>query len=143
MSTGKVSKEIALKELTSFLKQHKTKEFRRGILTAEKIEEDYIDVLESIEDGYLTFDKDGKPVYKLVEPLHQNSEDQSLVVKEVKLRRVRAADKALVMNGLDFEKERGTYIIKLVSYITQLSIADVKLLGNEDYTVLNQLCSVF
>lgn len=139
-----LSPEVAVAELTNFLKKHKSKEFRRGQLTEEKIKEDYVDVLEAIEDGLLVFDEKGNPEYTLEKPLFEDAENQDLVVKTIKFRsRVKAADKALVMDGLDFEKQRGTYVIKLLSYITMLSVAEVKQLENEDFVVLNQLCSVF
>ncbi|WP_300440698.1 hypothetical protein [Christiangramia sp.] len=139
-----VSSEMALKELKNFLKKHKSKEFRRGQLTDDKIREDYVDVLEAIEDGLLVFDDKLHPTYTLEHPLYENSDNPDLVVKQVNFRsRVKAADKTLIMDGLDFEKQRGTYVVKLLSYITKLSITDIKQLENEDFVILNQLCSVF
>lgn len=139
----KVATEVAIKELTEFLKKYKKKEFRRGKMTREVIEEDYIDVIEAIEDGFLVFNN-GKPVYTLREPLFQNAEDKALIVKEVNFRaRIKEADRALVMDGLDLEKKRGTYVLKTLSYITQLSMVEVKELEKDDFDVLNQICSVF
>jgi len=141
---SKVDSEVALKELKEFLKKYKSKEIRRGTLTDEKIKEDYVDVLEAIEDGLLVFDEKSHPSYTLESPLFEDAENQDLIVRQVNFRsRVKAADKTLVMDGLDFEKQRGTYVVKLLSYITKLSITEVKQLGNEDFVVLNQLCSVF
>lgn len=141
---SKVSQEVALEELKNFLKKHKSKEFRRGTLTDEKIKTEYVDVLEAIEDGLLVFDDKNHPTYTLAHPLFEDADNQDLVVKQVKFRsRVKAADKTLVMDGLDFEKQRGTYVVKLLSYITKLSMTEVKQLEDEDYVVLNQLCSVF
>jgi hypothetical protein len=138
-----LAKEIAIEELTAFLKIYKSKEFRRNQMSAEKIEEDYIDVIEAIEDGLLVFENN-KPVYKLRHPLFENAEDKALVIKEVHFRsRIKEADKALVMNGLNLEKERGTYVLKTLSYITQLDMPSVKELEKEDFDVLNQICSVF
>lgn len=141
---SKVSQEVALEELKNFLKKHKSKEFRRGTLTDEKIKDDYVDVLEAIEDGLLVFDDKHHPTYTLEKPLFEDSDNPDLIVREVGFRsRIKAADKTLVMDGLDFEKQRGTYVVKLLSYITKLSMTEVKQLGNEDFVVLNQLCSVF
>ena len=138
-----VSKEMAIAELTEFLKIHKKKEFRRNKMSQEKIEEDYIDVIEAIEDGYLVFEKN-KPVYKLRNPLFSGAEDQALVVSTVNFRsRIREADRALVMDGLNLEKQRGTYVLKTLSYITKLSMIEVKELEKDDFDVLNQICSVF
>jgi hypothetical protein len=142
-SKKKVAKNVAIEELTEFLKKYKSKEFRRGLMTHEKIEEDYIDVIEAIEDGNLIFEK-GKPKYKLREPLFKDAEDKSLMVTDVNFRsRIKEADRALIMDGLDLEKKRGTYVLKTLSYITQLSMVEVKELEKEDFDVLNQICSVF
>lgn len=142
--TKKVSKKVALVELTEFLKIHKTKEFRRGKMTSEKIEEDFEDAIEAIEDGLLVFDDKKKPVYTLRNPLYIEAEDQSLVVREISFRtRIKEAEKTLVMDGLDVKKQIGTYTIKYISYICQLSMTDVKQLESEDFEVLNQICSVF
>ena len=141
--TKKVATEVAVKELTEFLKKYKSKEFRRGKLSTEKISDDYIDAIEAIEDGLLVF-KDNTPTYTLREPLFSKAEDKALVVKEVNFRtRIKEADRALIMDGLDLEKKRGTYVLKTLSYITQLSMVEIKELGKDDFDVLNQICSVF
>lgn len=139
----KVGTDVAIKELTEFLKKYKKKEFRRGKMTLDSIKEDYIDVIEAIEDGYLVF-VEGKPTYTLREPLFSNAEDKNLIVKEVKFRsRIKEADRAILMDGLNPETQKGTYVLKTLSYITQLSITEVKELEKEDFDVLNQICSVF
>ena len=101
MSTKKteISTEIAIEELTTFLKKYRKKDFRRGKVTEEDIKKDYVDVIEAIEDGLLVF-KNGNPVYTLSSPL-KNSEG-TVILKDITFRsRVRPADKAIVMNGLD------------------------------------------
>lgn len=143
LKAKKIAPEVALQELTDFLKPHMKKEFRRGKMTKEKIEDDYIDVLEAIEDGHLVFDGK-KPVYTLREPLFAKAENKENVVKTVNFRqRIKEADRALVMDGLDLDKQRGTYVLKLLSYMTQLSMTEIKELEKEDFNVLNQICSVF
>jgi hypothetical protein len=140
---NKVVRKVAIQEITEFISKYKAKEIRRGILTDEKILEDYIDAIEAIEDGHLIFEN-GKPIYTLKSPLFAKAEDQSLVVRTVNFRsRISEADKALVMDGIDIEKKRGTYVLKTLSYITQLSMVEVKELDKDDFDVLNQICSVF
>jgi len=139
-----VNKKVVLQELTTWLKKNLKKEFRRGLMTQEKIEEDYIDMIEAIEDGLLIF-KDGKPEYTFRTPVFNKAEDEALKIKgayEIRSR-VKQADKALVMDGLDVDKKRGTFSLKLMSYITKLSISEIKDLESEDFDVLNQICSVF
>lgn len=142
-TAAKIATEVALTELTSFLKIHLKKEFRRGKLPQEKIKEEYIDVIEAIEDGHLIFNGK-KPEYTLREPLFKDAENKQNIVSKVTFRqRIKEADRALVMDGLDLEKQRGTYILKLLSYMTQLSLTEIKELEKEDFNVLNQICSVF
>lgn len=140
----KISRDVALEELTNFLKKHKSKEFRRGKMTPLKIEEDYIDVLEAIEDGLLVFNEHGVPVYELRTPLVDQAGNLDTAVKSVTFRqRIRESDKTRVMDGLDIEKQRGTYVLKLIGFITQLQKSDYDRLEKEDFDVLNQICSVF
>lgn len=144
MSSKKVTKEIAIEELKQFLQKHKAKEFRRGKMTDDLIEEDYEDVIEAIEDGLMVFDDKQKPTYTLRNPLYANAADKSLIKKDVTFRsRIKEADKNLLMDNLDIKKQMGTYTLKYISYITQLSIAEVKELETDDFDVLNQICSVF
>lgn len=143
--TPKVSKELALKELTAFLQKWKPKEFRRGTLTPEKIEEDYIDVLDAIMEGHLMFEN-LSPVYTLIQPLFGEATDESLRKTKVTFRsRINQLEKLEVMDGLDPEKQRGTYVKRLVQYVTQLSATEIKKLGEckEDFDVVNQIASVF
>ncbi len=144
MSSKKVPTEVAIKDLTEFLKKHKEKEFRRGKMTEDVIEEDYIDVIEAIEDGLLIFDDKKKPTYTLRRPLYGDVEDKSLTIKEVTFRaRIKESDKNMLMDGLDIKKQLGTYTIKYISFMTQLSMTEVKELEKDDFDVLNQICSVF
>lgn len=142
--TKKIAADVAVQELESFLKIHMKKEFRRGNMDREKIEDEFPDVIEAIEDGLLVFNEKNQPTYKLRYPLFEKAENQDLVVKEVSFRtRIKGADKSVLLDGLDPKKQVGTYIVKIISYITQLSITEVKELEREDYDTLNQLCSVF
>jgi len=144
MSSKKVPTEVAIKDLTEFLKKYKEKEFRRGKMTEDVIEEDYIDVIEAIEDGLLVFDDKMKPTYTLRRPLYGDAEDKSLTINEVTFRaRIKESDKNMLMDGLDIKKQLGTYTIKYISFMTQLSMTEVKELEKDDFDVLNQICSVF
>ena len=140
----KVEREVAVKDLTAFLKKHKAKEFKRGKMTQDTIEEDYIDVIEAIEDGSLVFGENMKPTYTLKSPLYADAKDQALVKTSVNFReRIKEADKNMLMDGLDIKKQLGTYTIKYISFMTQLGMDDVKQLEKDDFEVLNQICSVF
>ena len=144
MAKKQISEDVAVKDLIVFLKKHLTKEFRRGTISDEKIKEDYIDVIESIEDGNLVVDENGTLNYSLYWPLYADAEDKSLVKKEITFKeRIKGATRTLLMNGLDPKKDLGTYMVVVISHITGLSKTEVQLLEKEDYEVLNQICSVF
>jgi hypothetical protein len=141
---AKVSNEVAIKEVTDFLKKHKAKDFRRGKMNQALINEDYIDAIEAVEDGLLTFDEKMKPTYELRNPLYTDKADAALHIKKVGFRsRIKEADKNLLMDGLDMKKQMGTYTLKYIAYICQLHVADVKNLEKDDFETLNQICSVF
>ena len=141
MSKQVISTELAVSELKKFLKTHLLKEDRRGKLTDEFIEEEYADVLFAIEEGNLVF-VDNKPVFTLFEPL-LNDEGQPSVTEISFRARIKGADKVMLMNGIDPKKQLGDYMIKIISFITQQPQPLVKRFGQQDFDVLNQICSVF
>lgn len=144
MKKTKISTEVAFEEVKSYLQKHLKKEFRRGQMPDSKIKEEYIDLIEAVEDGLLVFDNSSKATYTLRDPLYTDKEDAGLQIKEVSVRnRIKAADKAILMDGLNVTKQLGTYSLKIIAYITQLDQKDVREIEKDDYDVLNQLCSVF
>lgn len=146
MSKKVLATEVALKELTKFLKKHKAKEFRRGTIQVDKISEDYIDVLEALEFGNLTFDEKGNPKYTLIEPIvpEEKGADASLGIREITFRtRIKPSVKADLMDGLDVQKQAGKFSMRYVSYIIQQPIAILDKFCNDDYDALSQICSVF
>ena len=129
--------------MTDFLKKYQPRNFKRGKFKKEKIEEDYIDAIEAIEEGRLVFNKNGVPVYDLENHLHLDNKDVD-TIKKVNFRsRIKQADKARVLNGIDVEKQQGDYTLNMLSYITQLAVADISFLDTHDYNVLQQVSSVF
>lgn len=143
MSKNVMARDVAVEELKGFLKQHLKKEFRRGTMTDEKIEEDYPDVLDALEDGFLVFEN-GSPKYKLREPL-KDKDTQEVAVSEINnfKTRIKGADKTTLLNGIDPKKQLGDYMIIIISHISNLNKELVKKLEKEDFDVLNQICSVF
>lgn len=146
MSKKVLATDVALEELTKFLKKHKAKEFRRGTIKIDKISEEYIDVLEALEYGNLTFDDKLNPKYTLIEPILPDDKDAdaSLGIREITFRsRIKPSVKADLMDGLDVQKQAGKFSMRYVSYIIQQPIAILDKLSNDDYDALNQICSVF
>lgn len=141
---SKVDKKVAFNEVKNYLQKHLKKEFRRGQMPDSKIEEEYEDLIEAVEDGLLKFDENSKATYKLREALYTDKEDAELAIKEITIKgRIKAADKHILMDGLNVQKQLGTYTLKIISHITQLDKRDIKNLEKDDFDVLNQLCSVF
>lgn len=139
-----VATEVAVQDVISFLKAKKPKKERRGELEISKVKEEYIDLIEYVEDGLVTFDSDNHPTLTLRVPLYSEHKDDQMHQKTVSFRkRVKAADQTRVMNGVDTEKKKGDYVLKLIGFLCQLSNTDIEQLEKDDFDVINQICSVF
>lgn len=139
-----ISSEVAFSEFKKFLEKYKSKEIRRGSLTDEKIKEEFIDALEAVEDGLLTFDDKNNPNYKLRVPIETESKNKELGTYEVGFRtRIRPTVKADLMDGLEVKKQAGKFALRYIAYITQLPIPDLDNMDPDDYDTINQICSVF
>ena len=139
-----ISRDVAINEMKGFLGKYDKKGAKKKKHTDEYIEEEFETCLEAIESGNLVFNEHKTPSLTLFEPLYEKAENKALVVKSVTFKsRIKQAEKVLVMDGLNLEKQQGTYVLKVMSYMTQLSMTDIKELGSEDYEVINQICSVF
>ena len=139
-----MSREVSIKEMTGFLAKYDKKGAKKGKHTDSYIEGEFEACLEALEAGNLVFNNHKIPTLTLFDPLYKDSEDRALVKTAVTFKsRIKQAEKVLVMDGLNLEKQQGTYVLKVMSYMTQLSLTDIKLLESEDYEILNQICSVF
>lgn len=139
-----MTREVSTQEMKGFLAKYDKKGAKKGKHTDTYIEEEFETCLEALEAGNLVFNEHKVPTLTLFEPLYKNAENQALVKKTVTFKsRIRQAEKVLVMDGLNLEKQQGTYVLKVMSYMTQLSLTDIKNLESEDYEILNQICSVF
>ena len=136
-----VTLQVAINDLKEFLRPHKKKEFKKGIITSEYIEKEYPDVLEVIQSGLLTF-PNSNAVYDLQYPI-KDSEGNPFLTNIRFRSRVKYVDRMRVMDGLDFTKQQGTYILKLLSLTTQISVAELEKLDDDDILILNQLSTVF
>tara|TARA_R110000822_G_scaffold123489_3_gene257895 strand:+ start:5474 stop:5917 length:444 start_codon:yes stop_codon:yes gene_type:complete len=142
--TRAISKEVAISELTKFLQKYKRKEFRKGELTEDKIEDNFPDVIEAIQDGLIVFDDKNHPTLTLRFPIETENKDKDLGIYVVNFRsRIKPSDKANIMDGLNIQTQQGKYILKFMSYITGMSGNELDKLDTEDYDTINQICSVF
>lgn len=141
---SKISEDVALADLKKFLEKYKAKEMRRGQLKDDKIKDDYVDVLEAIQDGFMVFDDKHNPKYTLRVPLETDGGNPELATREILFKtRVRPSVKADLMDGLKIETQLGKFSIRYMGYIADLSAGDIDKLDPEDYDVINQICSVF
>lgn len=146
MSKQVLATDVALKELTKFLKKHKAKEFRRNKIKESDISTEYIDMLEALEFGNLTFDDKLNPTYTLIEPIlpEEKNADASLGIREITFKtRIKPTQLANIMEGIDVAKDSGTFSLRYMSHITGKSIQIIDKFSKDDYDVLNQICSVF
>ena len=142
--TKAISKEVAISELTKFLQKYKRKEFRKGELTEDKIEDNFPDVIEAIQDGLVVFDDKHHPTLTLRFPIETENKDKDLGIYEVSFRsRIKPSDKANIMDGLNLQTQQGKYVLKFMSYITGMSGNELDKLDPEDYDTINQISSVF
>ena len=142
--TRAISKEVAISELTKFLQKYKRKEFGKGELTEDKIEDNFPDVIEAIQDGLIVFDDKNHPTLTLRFPIETENKDKDLGIYVVNFRsRIKPSDKANIMDGLNIQTQQGKYILKFMSYITGMSGNELDKLDTEDYDTINQICSVF
>ena len=140
----KVDSKVAFSEMKEYLKKHKKKDFRRGKISDDKIKEDYIDCIEAIEDGRLSFNEHGNAVYELIEPLYKDAANKALVKPTVNFRsRVKQIDRLNIMDNIDPEKKKGSYVKQLLCLGSRLSVTELELLEDDDYAVVEQICSVF
>ena len=143
-SEKKISTDVAVKEVISFLTKKSPKLSRRGHFSEEKVKVEYIDLIEYVEDGLISFDDNFHPTLTLRNPIFGDSENEKNIVRKISFKsRVKAADKTRVMNGIDIEKRKGDYILSLISFLCGLNKAEVNDLESDDYDVINQICSVF
>lgn len=140
----KIPSDVAFEDVKKFVEKHNAREFKRGNITDESIKNDYIDIIEAVEEGNLTFDDDLIATYKLIVPLYKEADNPALIKDTVKFRtRIKQFDKVKMMDGIDPEKEKGKFMLRLVALGSGLSLTDLKKLEDQDYITINQICSVF
>lgn len=143
MINSPLSEELAVKELTAFLKKYKKREFRKGQITDDKILDDYPNVIDALMDGLLVFGNE-VPKLTLREPIEVENKDKDLGVYEVGFKtRIKPSDQARIMDGINMQTQSAKFVLKYVAHITGLTQGEIDNLGKEDYETINQICSVF
>lgn len=132
-----ISKDVALTEIETLINK-----FVKKPVSFDKIEETYPDILDAIMCGYLSFNEDGVPVYKLKEPVKTDKGNEALTVINFKTR-VKPTAMADIGSGLDMRKDSLKFPLKIIAYITDQPYLMIDNYSRYDYDVIDQVCSVF
>ena len=133
----KVSKEVALTELETFVNK-----FVKKPVPLNELEETYPDILQGIMDGLVTFGEDGVPIYTLKFPIKTDEGDVFLSVINFKTR-IKPTTLADLAKGLHPQKEVFMLQLKMTSYIISQSIGMLDKFDRYDYDVINNISAVF
>jgi hypothetical protein len=136
-----IEKEVAIVELGNLVNKYVKKHVRTPA-TNDDLEKGYPDVLDAIMDGFLSFDKDGLPVYKLSSPIKTDSGDVTLseVTFKTRIKPLTLADLA---KGLNPQTEVFTLQLRMTAYIIGEPLSMLDKFSAYDYDVISQVGSIF
>lgn len=136
-----IEKEVAIVELGNLVNKYVKKHVRTDA-TNDDLEKGYPDVLDAIMDGFLSFDAEGLPVYKLSSPIKNDKGDISLseITFKTRIKPLTLADLA---KGLHPQNEIFTLQLRMTSYIIGQPIAMLDKFSPYDYDVISQVGSIF
>lgn len=134
-----LSLEASLKELKKFLGIWKDDE----TFDDDKMQKDYPDILKALQVGLLIFEGDKMvPKYILAEAV--TSESGAVVLSEVSFKtRVKPSTQADLADGLKLETQTLKYALRLMAFIIGQPVAMIDNLNRKDYSVIQQVSSVF
>jgi len=132
-----ISKDVALEDLEKFINS-----FVKKPVASTELEDNYPGVLEAIMDGYLSFDENQNPKFKLKNPIKDEAGNDA--VSEVTFRtRIKPTQLADLAKGLHPQKEVFTLQLRMTSYIIDAPVAMLDKFSRYDYDVISQVASVF
>jgi len=136
-----IEKEVAIVELGNLVNKYVKKHVRTPA-TNDDLEKGYPDVLDAIMDGFLSFDKDGLPVYKLSSPIKNDSGDVTLSELTFKTR-IKPLTLADLAKGLNPQTEVFTLQLRMTAYIIGEPLSMLDKFSAYDYDVISQVGSIF
>lgn len=132
-----VSKEVALNDLDSFINQWVKKPVQK-----DQLEENYPDILDAIIDGYLSFDENQVPKYKLKTPIKNT--DGGIEVSELSfITRIKPTNLANIAKGLDVRVDPLNLQLRMIAHVIGQPVAYLDLLSRYDYDAVSSIASVF
>ena len=133
-----VEKDIAVKEVQKFVEK-----FKDVRIKDFEIEDEYEHLVTAVEDGYLSFKEDSKPVYRLKYPLKDDQEQDVLTEISQFKTRIRPYELDEIMSGLDVKKKPVEFALRIMSFFTMQAKALINKMEKCDYRVIEQLSTVF
>ncbi len=134
---GKISEEIAVKELQEFVEKYNYNE-----KSESEIIEEYPMVLRAVKEGLLIFDDELKPIYTLKYPLILKDDDLS--VKEIKFKtRIKPLELKRIAGNPQVTKNQQFFALKCLEFLTGCSIGEINEFEKYDYQVIEQISTVF
>jgi len=135
MNKDKVSEEVAISEIVEFVNHHSV--VPRG---EEEIKEEYQVSILAVQKGLLVIN-DNVPVYTLKEPINPDGE---FALSKIEFKtRIRPNEHSRLSKGLNLQKESFEYSLRCLAFLSQISQGELNKLSKFDYTVVQQLGTVF
>lgn len=132
-----ISKELALNDLESLINKFVKRPDAREVL-----EKKYLDVLEAIQDGFLSFDEEMNPVFKLKNAIKNDKGEVS--ISEIKFKtRILPSQLTELAKGLHPVDDLFLLQNKMTGFIISQPIAILDKFSRYDLDVINQLASIF
>lgn len=131
----KISKEVALDELEKFVNNFSKKKVERS-----DVETAYPDVLDAICEGFVSFDENLNPTYKLKDPIKGDGDGH----KEITFKtRILPTELAKLGKGLHPINDLFELQLKMTAHIIGQPVMLLDKFSRYDYDAINQIASVF
>jgi len=132
-----VAKEVALDDLEQFINR-----FVKRPEPREDLEAKYLDVLDAVQDGFLTFGKDSIPTLKLKFPVKNDQGEVSLSELSFKTR-ILPSELTSISKGLHPINDLFLLQNKMTGFVIGQPVAMLDRFERYDLDVINQLAAVF
>lgn len=133
----KVNKEVALIDLETFVNK-----FLKTPVEYDKLEKLYPDVLLAIQDGLVTFDPQGVPVYTLKDPIKPIVGDTPITTINF-ITRILPLRLATITKGLNLQEDQLMVNAKMTAEIIGQGLGILDKFSRYDYDVITQIATVF
>lgn len=137
MKKAVISRDVGIVDVENFVNT-----FAKKAIKTSDVEEKYLDILEAVEDGLLTFNESYVPKLTLKTPIKNTDGEVSLSEINFKTR-IKPTDLANIGKGLNLATDTLNMQLRMVANICGQPIAFLDLLSKYDYDVVSSVASVF